>query len=978
MSSKNRGPLDEVGLNQLFRADVRGEDDVDDLDDLDEDVLAEVQNYYDEDERLFQTSGAGRSSSSAANKPLGVADRDDGSTSADGKPEEDEQKRRDDDGLSTAALAEDGLSCENAANAVVAASSLNSTKTLEQELFDQFRSPLAGPAGGNQTAEASIELDDDEDDVADAEDNSFRSQSESPGKERDIAKTQPLLDLISMTRRSHELSVDEIADGDDHGRGKTTPSVAEQQQAHKEDEQRAAIVHEALQNLRNVLNMSSDTNLRMSAPGSLAGGTRTRSSAASVEEAGAAAGAAGASEEESGAAAGAAASEDEEEEDSHDSEGEDSDSDEEDSDEDDEDNDQHNVTAPGGSSSSGSAAGASKGRAGTAAALLSDRLAAVAGSAAAAAGGASPPKAKGKFAQNFRSTSLQINASYVEQRIKEAERTGYDPRYSTSGQDFFLGSDPDKSLRKEQDGVENKSGKASLHDIAKGIQIAMSKAAASPAASRPGTGFGLESPTGTAPRTGVGRMIFSATPSPEKSASPLKKEELEAHLRYRTPTPKPEASPKMDGTTPKMLLSMAESNSKAGSAEDGTPTAAAGKTAGNGEDACASFLTADGGQAITDVLASCKTAVDKIVSEAMKRPHLLEQGSARQQAVEKLANQIRDMQIEHQTVSEKEATAARRAEVDRLVAEMLAKNKAAEKADANEDRFAVKIITAEDREAEERERKAKEKEGSAKKLKPKKKKNKDHDKVLAYFETKYPVMTEVVQAMGPMWKQCQNDALAELIWSDQSIPAERFTKLKTYQKINHFVGMCAITRKNNLGRNLLRMKKYYPKEYRFFPDTWILPTDMSDFKAQFQQGSKYIAKPFLLDGHKFDLRLYVLVTGCDPLRIYLHEKGLVRLASERYIAPKSKNLEKQMVHLTNYSINAKIKGRARKLVFSPTFKTNPRFEENNDVEDGASGHKRGLTPVVKYLKEHYGVDTDKLFREIEDLIVKSDSLPFSK
>lgn len=110
--------------------------------------------------------------------------------------------------------------------------------------------------------------------------------------------------------------------------------------------------------------------------------------------------------------------------------------------------------------------------------------------------------------------------------------------------------------------------------------------------------------------------------------------------------------------------------------------------------------------------------------------------------------------------------------------------------------------------------------------------------MLAYFETKYPVMTEVVQAMGPMWKQCQNDALAELIWSDQSIPAERFTKLKTYQKINHFVGMCAITRKNNLGRNLLRMKKYYPKEYRFFPDTWILPTDMSDFKAQFQQGSK--------------------------------------------------------------------------------------------------------------------------------------------
>lgn len=28
------------------------------------------------------------------------------------------------------------------------------------------------------------------------------------------------------------------------------------------------------------------------------------------------------------------------------------------------------------------------------------------------------------------------------------------------------------------------------------------------------------------------------------------------------------------------------------------------------------------------------------------------------------------------------------------------------------------------------------------------------------------------------------------------------------------------------------MRKQFPKEYRFFPDTWILPTDMSDFKQQ--------------------------------------------------------------------------------------------------------------------------------------------------
>ena len=38
---------------------------------------------------------------------------------------------------------------------------------------------------------------------------------------------------------------------------------------------------------------------------------------------------------------------------------------------------------------------------------------------------------------------------------------------------------------------------------------------------------------------------------------------------------------------------------------------------------------------------------------------------------------------------------------------------------------------------------------------------------------------------------------------------------------------------------------------------------------------RYISKPLLLDGYKFDLRLYVLVSGCDPLRIFLHRPATV-------------------------------------------------------------------------------------------------------
>jgi hypothetical protein len=38
---------------------------------------------------------------------------------------------------------------------------------------------------------------------------------------------------------------------------------------------------------------------------------------------------------------------------------------------------------------------------------------------------------------------------------------------------------------------------------------------------------------------------------------------------------------------------------------------------------------------------------------------------------------------------------------------------------------------------------------------------------------------------------------------------------------------------------------------------------------------KYIANPFLVDGYKSDIRVYVVGTCFDPLRLYIHEDGLV-------------------------------------------------------------------------------------------------------
>ena len=68
--------------------------------------------------------------------------------------------------------------------------------------------------------------------------------------------------------------------------------------------------------------------------------------------------------------------------------------------------------------------------------------------------------------------------------------------------------------------------------------------------------------------------------------------------------------------------------------------------------------------------------------------------------------------------------------------------------------------------------------------------------------------------------------------------------------------------------------------------------------------SRYIHNPLLINGHKFDLRIYVCITSLDPLRLYVYKEGLARFASEAYVGGAKGN---RFAHLTNYSINKKNK-----------------------------------------------------------------------
>ncbi|ESO89624.1 hypothetical protein LOTGIDRAFT_124780 [Lottia gigantea] len=231
----------------------------------------------------------------------------------------------------------------------------------------------------------------------------------------------------------------------------------------------------------------------------------------------------------------------------------------------------------------------------------------------------------------------------------------------------------------------------------------------------------------------------------------------------------------------------------------------------------------------------------------------------------------------------------------------------------------------------------------------------------------------------------EDDSDWTLYWTDYSVALERVMDMKRYQKINHFPGMSEICRKDLLSRNLNRMYKLYPKEYNVFPKTWCLPADHGDFQSYTRQKKNktyilkpesgcqgkgiwvtknpkeikthehqicqvYLNKPFLIDGFKFDLRLYVVVTSCDPLRIFLFKDGLARFATNKYAEPTNNNSDNVYMHLTNYAIN--------------------KHSSDFIKDDDEAGSKRRITTIMKYLKDK-GHDVEKLWEDIDDVIIKT-------
>ena len=112
----------------------------------------------------------------------------------------------------------------------------------------------------------------------------------------------------------------------------------------------------------------------------------------------------------------------------------------------------------------------------------------------------------------------------------------------------------------------------------------------------------------------------------------------------------------------------------------------------------------------------------------------------------------------------------------------------------------------------------------------------------------------------------------------------------------------------------------------------------------------------LIDGMKFDLRLYVLVTSFTPLRAYLYSEGLARFSTVPYSEPHCDNYDNRYMHLTNYAVNC----------------TNEDFIESSgigdELEEGSS--KRTISYVRNWLDKQ-GFDSHEIWRNIRQIIYKT-------
>lgn len=233
-----------------------------------------------------------------------------------------------------------------------------------------------------------------------------------------------------------------------------------------------------------------------------------------------------------------------------------------------------------------------------------------------------------------------------------------------------------------------------------------------------------------------------------------------------------------------------------------------------------------------------------------------------------------------------------------------------------------------------------------------------------------------------------NSSDYNIVWTGAHLKPFTLRSMTEFQKINHFPRSYELTRKDRLFKNIQRMQQIKGvKNFDIIPASYVLPGEYQEFCSAFLKDKgpwivkpvassrgrgiflvnhpdqipldeniivcRYIANPLLIDGFKFDVRLYVAVTSYDPLQIFLYEEGLTRFATVKY-EKSMRHMRNHCMHLTNYSVNKK----------------NEEYVKNDDADVEDYGNKWSLGAMLRYLRSN-GKDTAALMMKIEDVVIKT-------
>jgi tetratricopeptide (TPR) repeat protein len=191
--------------------------------------------------------------------------------------------------------------------------------------------------------------------------------------------------------------------------------------------------------------------------------------------------------------------------------------------------------------------------------------------------------------------------------------------------------------------------------------------------------------------------------------------------------------------------------------------------------------------------------------------------------------------------------------------------------------------------------------------------------------------------------------------------------------------------KSGLARRLTAWHEARPHEPPFWPESFDLPQDkaaLERFRAACPAGQifivkppdlyggrgirvtrslpdlgeeacvvqRYIHDPCLIDGRKFHVRLYVLVTSVAPLRAYLYREGIVRIAPELYGIADEHAL-RPAAHVTNTALHA----------------GHPDLIISADPNEENVGHVWSLSAALARMQAD-GLDPDVLWARACDLV----------